>query len=328
MSAPDRPTSHPRVSIVVTVRDEAARLPALLAALTNQTLAPERYELIIVDDGSRDGTVAVASAHRGAIVVELPAHMGLPAGRNAGVRRTEAPVIVFTDADCLPDEDWLEAGLRCLGESDADILAGGISVPIDRRSSIAALIDAGANLNQEAYARLGFGAGANLWVRREVFERAGLFNERVGMYGDEMELCERARATGARLLYAPEVHVVHPARSRLRDVIRKAFLQGFGLSAHRRFGQGALRHTDLLFLQWRSYLPTRSISGMKRLGTQSFKPSGRQLVGIYVGQQLALRLPRLLGDALGEIRSGRRPKGSPSRFVPETLDPSTPSQIE
>ena len=301
------------VSVVVTVRNEERRLPGLLAALGRQTLPRERFELVIVDDASRDGTLALARRHPGARVVALPAHLGLPAGRNAGIRRARAPVVALTDADCIPHDDWLERGVTALAESGADILAGGISLPLDSGSPLAAIVDASVYMNQDAYVRMGFGAGANLWFRRELFERVGFFNELLGMYGDEAELCQRAVASGARLLYDRNVAVVHPLRTRFADVIRKSFMQGFGLAAHRRFGSGQLHGTDRLFLCWRSWVPGRRVTGRERLLAQSFVPTTLQLVGMYLAQYATVRLPLLVGDLAGEVLHSRTAAALPER---------------
>ena len=302
--------TSPELSLVVTVRNEAARLPTLLDALGRQTLPTRRYELLVVDDASEDDTRAIAGRHPGAQVIALPAHAGLPAGRNVGVRWALAPVIVFTDGDCVPSADWLERGLERLRETGAEILAGGIDMPLSSHPSIAALVDATVYFDQEGYTRAGFGAGANLWISREVFERFGLFNERVGMYGDEAELCQRAVRGGARLVYAPDVSLVHPPRWRLRDLVRKSYLQGRGGAAHRRFGSGALHEQRPLFLSWRSYAPRRRIRGVDRLRRQAFQPSRSQLLGLYLGQYAMVRLPRLLGAVAGEVRHA---VGGPAR---------------
>ena len=91
--------------------------------------------------------------------------MGLPTGRNIGIRAARAEIIAFTYGDCTPDPDWLAAGLSQIDGLDADILAGAITVPVDRQPTIASLVDIATFFDQEEFAARGFGAGANLWVR-------------------------------------------------------------------------------------------------------------------------------------------------------------------
>ena len=90
----------PTISVVVPVLNGARSLPALLDALTRQTLGRDRFELIVVDNGSRDRTAAIALA-AGARVIGEP-RRGRARARNTGVAAATAPAIAFTDADCVP----------------------------------------------------------------------------------------------------------------------------------------------------------------------------------------------------------------------------------
>lgn len=292
----------PDVAVVITARNEETRLPVLLRAIGRQTVPRDTFEVIVVDDASDDATAAVAAAVADARVLSLPTHLGLPAGRNVGIRASSAPIIALTDADCIPDDDWLERGLERFRAESPGMLAGGILMPLDRDSSIPALVDATTFLNQSVYVTAGFGAGANLWFRRDVLERVGLFNERIGMYGDERDICQRAVESGAQLLYAPEVRLVHPPRATTREVVRKAFLRGFGLSAHRRFGTGPLRHHPRLFLQWKSYVPRPWIRGRERLREQSIALGRVKAFRLCIAQYVLVQLTTLAGDVAGEMR--------------------------
>src|SRR6185437_16318128 len=106
-----------------------------------------------------------------------------PRGRNIGIAASRAPIIAFTDADCVPDRQWLETGLERIEGARADLLAGGITIPVTDDATIASLVDSATYLDQERYTKRGFGAGANLWVRRHVFDDVGVFNELLEAYG-------------------------------------------------------------------------------------------------------------------------------------------------
>jgi glycosyltransferase involved in cell wall biosynthesis len=314
--------SVPEVSVVVTARNAAGTLPLLLEMLDKQTLDPERWELVLVDDQSTDGTAEIAEAHPRAVVIRAPEHVGLPRARNMGVAAARAGIIAFTDSDCVPDTDWLERGLARMPKT-MDILAGGITIPAAPDASIAALVDAATYLDQERYTKRGFGASANLWVRQDVFERVGGFNELLESYGgEEEELCQRAIRHRATFVYAPEVHVTHPARERMRDLTRKAFRLGFGLAAHRRYTDGPLGKHPRMFLQWRSYTPSRRIYNIQRVRAQraqSLRP--REIVGMYFVQHLCVQIPTMVGDLLGEVhqaRLRRRERAATSGAAPKT----------
>jgi glycosyltransferase involved in cell wall biosynthesis len=97
----------PQVSVVVATRDRARRLDALLSSLCSQTLPADDFEVIVVDDGSRDATQEVLARHASAGGLQLSSvrhaeSQGAAAARNAGWRRARAPLIAFTDDDCTP----------------------------------------------------------------------------------------------------------------------------------------------------------------------------------------------------------------------------------
>ena len=108
----------PAVSVIVCSHNGAETIARTLASLQRQSLPGERYEVIVVDDGSTDGTEEVAKSF-GAQVVRFDQSIGLAAARNAGVRASRAEIVAFTDDDCEADPDWLPALLEAFSESDA-----------------------------------------------------------------------------------------------------------------------------------------------------------------------------------------------------------------
>jgi glycosyltransferase involved in cell wall biosynthesis len=107
-------TTDPAVSVVIATRNRAGRLVRALESLRNQTLPPDRFEVVVVDDASEDHTQDVLSMalRRG----DLPLcalrnleNRGAADSRNVGWRAARAPLIAFTDDDCEPERDWLSA---------------------------------------------------------------------------------------------------------------------------------------------------------------------------------------------------------------------------
>ncbi|WP_339137572.1 MAG: glycosyltransferase [Candidatus Electrothrix sp. GW3-4] len=96
----------PDFSVIVPAWNAEKTLVRCLKSLTRQTLAQERYEIIIVDDGSTDRTADIADQF--SVVYHYQENQGPAAARNAGVSLAKGAVIFFTDADCVPDPDWLE----------------------------------------------------------------------------------------------------------------------------------------------------------------------------------------------------------------------------
>src|SRR4051812_9195518 len=117
------------VSVVFATHDRPMRLARQLEALRSQTLAPDRYEIVVVDDASGPETRAVLEreqARDGAPlkVIHHDVSQGPAAARNAGWRAAQAPLIAFTDDDCQAPAGWLEAGLRASADHPGSFVQG------------------------------------------------------------------------------------------------------------------------------------------------------------------------------------------------------------
>lgn len=216
-SGPSTPRPDLAVSVIVPVRDDPERLRACLTALARQTLPDEQFEVVVVDNASRE---PVTIDDPGVRVVREP-RVGSYAARNRGLRVTTAPVVAFTDADCLPEPDWLERGLARL--AGADVVAGAIEVfpRLTRRPRAVETYERLTAFPQQHFVeRWGFGATANVIARRAVVDAVGPFDASLESGGDA-EWGERVTAAGFRTVYADEVVVRHPARRTLRELSTK-----------------------------------------------------------------------------------------------------------
>jgi glycosyltransferase involved in cell wall biosynthesis len=213
------------VSVVVPVRDGAHVLSGCLDALGAQVGAPA-YEVVVVDNGSSDGSGDLARAHPAVTRVVVEATPGSYAARNAGIAAAAGDVLAFTDADCRPRPDWLAAGLQALVDAD---LVGGAVVPVRsaaptvwERYDRAVYLDQARAVRDEGYA-----ATANLLVARRVLDAVGPFDATLRSSGD-LEWGQRATAAGWRLVHAPDAVVDHQPRTGARATWR----------LHRRLGAG------------------------------------------------------------------------------------------
>lgn len=215
--------ASPLVSVIVPVYEDESRLKLCLRALAAQTGVPS-YEVIVVDNGSAQPPVAaLPDSARFRLVHE--AQPGSYAARNRGLSVARGELIAFTDADCVPEQDWLEKGVaRLLEDAEVGLVAGRIDVYA---------LDPGARTLAERYHEIAgfpqrryvaerhFGATANVFTRRSVVDAVGEFSARLKSGGD-MEWGQRVHGAGFRVVYAKEVVVRHPARRRLRELLKQA----------------------------------------------------------------------------------------------------------
>ena len=310
-------TELPLVSVVVPARNGENSLPRLLEALGQQTAPVELFEVLVVDDGSEDGSAEIVEASPHARLIRAPERVGSYAARNRGVSEARGTVLAFTDTDCVPAEDWIEAGCAAIQADGADVVAGHVEVPLGQNPSTAALLDFTRYLDQQRHVdEHGFGATANLWLRREVLERVGPFNERLTTGGD-LEFGDRATRGGFALRYAPDVVVEHQPRSRARQLARKGYRIGLGTAEHRRHANAPTRHRPRIYARPGAYVPhpRRALDGFKRLERSGYTPTRSRMLAMHTLQYFCLQLPIVVGSIVGSIsavgagrRSSRRPR--------------------
>lgn len=305
-------TDTPLVSVVVPVRDPGEGLRALLRALWEQTLPAGAFEVVVVDDGSRQDVAELTAGFEGARVIRRVASGGSYAARNDGIAAALGRAIAFTDGDCRPAPDWLERGLAALAGGEARLVAGEIEVPLGRRPSSAALVDYVRFLDQSSCARKGFGATANLLVNRDVFTTVGLFNPQLRSGGDA-EFGHRAAAAGERIRYCPDAVVRHDPRSRGMDLARKGYRLGYANAEHRLYAEGPLRERARICTQPGNWLPRRRLWGLERLNGRSALLTRRRILTMHAAQYLCLQLPMVAGSLVGTLRVGSAQGHGPGR---------------
>ncbi|MFL5896133.1 MAG: glycosyltransferase family A protein [Thermoleophilaceae bacterium] len=228
---------EPVVSVVVPTRDRAGYLEVTLASLRDQDFA-EAYEVIVVDDGSSDGTAGViARAGARGIVHDPP--RGPNAARNAGIVAAAAELVALVDDDVFAPRGWLRAlvdGAR--RHPDADALGG----PIRARLEGPAPRSCGRELPPVTTLDLGgedveteLVWSANMLLRRAAFERIGPFDEARPPGGDEEEWLRRLAAAGGRVFYVADAAIDHRRAgddARLRALMRSAYRRGRNLRAY------------------------------------------------------------------------------------------------
>jgi len=239
--------------VVVPVYNGANTIAACVDSLLALRYPEDRVEVLVVDNGSRDGTASVLTQYDGRVVRLSESTRGPGAARNAGLERASGDVVAFTDADCRVDPDWLMAVVAPLEDARVGIAGGTIRAmpPVgdverfgeaihDHRRAI--------EVFEPPYA-----ISMNWASRRTVLEELGGFDERFRRCED-VDLSYRMTQAGYRLAFAPAAIVFHHNEERLSGLFREGFAHGFhgvhALKQHQEFVRG-FGHSQL---DWRGYV--------------------------------------------------------------------------
>jgi len=223
-----------RCSVIIPVYNGQATIARCLDALAAQTLAAEQFEVIVVDDGSTDTSRAVAAAcmiqHKlmhWRVVGQSNA--GPAAARNYGATLAQSSLLLFTDADCAPAPQWIEALLSAFVQPD--VIGAKGTYLTDQTGLTPRFVQAEYEdrydrmLDSE---RIDFVDTYSAAYRRDIFlENGGFATVFTTASVEDQEFSFRLAAKGYRLVFAPEAKVKHIHDANLGEYFRRKYLIGF-----------------------------------------------------------------------------------------------------
>jgi GT2 family glycosyltransferase len=220
---PGEVVSSPFISIIVPAYQGAEVLPRSLSALAESDLPRDRWELIVVDDGSTDQTATLAAEYAD-IVLRIPGKPHGPAyARNRGVEVSRGDLLIFVDADVAVHPETVSRFARVFMESPS---LGAAFGSYDRRPTGAGIVSQYRNLLHHYVHQKGGGEAETFWagcgaVRRDLFISVGMFDEwsYTRPQIEDIELGRRIRRRGARVVLHPEIQATHLKRWTLREVL-------------------------------------------------------------------------------------------------------------
>lgn len=219
----------PSVSVIVPIYNGEADLPELWRCLQAQTYPIDQVEYLLVDNGSHDRTFEILQSYQREAA--LPGFRPLRettiqssyAARNAGIQIARGEVLVFTDADCRPQADWLQRLVQPFAQPTIGLVAGEI-LALPGNTLLEHYADRQETLSQKhtlAHPFSPYGQTANLAIRRSVLEQVGLFRPHLTTGGDA-DLCWRVLQQGNwQIQFAEQAIVRHRHRSKLVELRRQ-----------------------------------------------------------------------------------------------------------
>jgi len=215
----------PLISVVIPAYNVQETLDVCLDALEQQTLPREHYEIIVVDDGSTDGTQGIV-ANRDVVMIHQP-HRGAAAARNAGAHRAQGEIILFTDADCVPGLNWIEA--MTIPFSDEDVIGVSGRVCTQQEGLVPWFVQLEYDNRYENIARhayIDFINTATGAYRREIFLKSEGFCEDL-LGAEDAELSFRLASEGHKMVFAPEAIVYHSHPESILEYAQRKYHYGY-----------------------------------------------------------------------------------------------------
>ncbi len=233
------------VSVIIRTYNRANLLKRALHSLARQTLSTEQFEVVVVDDGSKDFTRGLCDTMRRKLpnlrYVSSGTNIGLGSANNLGIKSARGDNILFIDDDCIAKEDWVERLSASLNREQ--IVAGTVASPVSNYIKLSHNIAEFHPFMPGRKARpVEFIAGSNMGFRKSVFEE--LSGAQTGRKcAEDTEFILRARLKGYRIYFVPDAVVTHDHN---RTTLAKIF----------RYSSEHASVTILLRDQYRSLLRT------------------------------------------------------------------------
>ena len=224
-------------SIVIAIRNEAQHIEKCIDSVFSQDYKGE-YEVIVVDGMSDDGTYKLLKKLQKKYTLKLLKNpkLNAAAGRNIGIENSKGDFIAFIDGDAVASKNWLSQIENVFGKKDVAGVGGPDMLPKDSTDKARRIghvmtspLVRGGRFNPSTQHSLSEEEKyvehiptCNLCLKREIFDKAGMFDEEF-VKGQDLELNYRIVNAGYKLLYSPKIKVIHHRKNHIRDFARQIY---------------------------------------------------------------------------------------------------------
>lgn len=209
----------PKVSVYVPAYNAAGSISTTIEAILSQSLMPD--EVLLIDDGSHDGTAEFASRYKEVTLIRHDRNRGLAAARNTATRAAKNELVGSVDADCCAEPVWLEKLVAALedpkvGGASGRLIEGFQDSLADRWRRVHMKMDRG----EQPIRNPMFLYGCNGLYRKSAVLGVGGYDEAMLTAGDDSDMGRRLTSAGWDLLHVPEASVTHLRRDSVESVLR------------------------------------------------------------------------------------------------------------
>jgi glycosyltransferase involved in cell wall biosynthesis len=202
-----------QASIIIPVKKDINSLRKVMTSLDNQSGRIVK-EVIVVNNGAKGDLDAFKTDYPNATYLDETEQSSSPySARNRGIEICKGEVIIFLDATCTPTDDWLEKGLEFIASTGSDLVGGNVLFDYGSGYNAAKIYDSLVNIQMKSsILKRKVAKTANLFVKREVIEKIGMFPEGIRSGGD-VRWTHKATSNGFKLAFSEDAKVFKETRS-------------------------------------------------------------------------------------------------------------------
>jgi glycosyltransferase involved in cell wall biosynthesis len=232
-----------KVSVIVPTYNNQATIRSCLDSLSNQQFKGE-YEVIVVDDASTDDTVSIVSSYPVELLTQK--HMGPASARNLGAKNASGEFLLFTDADCSPESDWIER--MCAPFEDESVVGVQGAYKSRQKSIVARFVQYEIEERYEIMSKVGqidFIGSYSAAYRKDIFLAEGGFDEAFPIAsGEDTDLSYRLSSKGRKMVFAPDAMVYHEHPASIVQYLKMKFYRAYWrVNLYRKTPQKTLKDT-------------------------------------------------------------------------------------
>lgn len=208
----------PFVSIIIPVYNAESTLSMCLESIRKLDYPQDKFEVIVIDNGSNDGSIKIAGRFEVKMFSET--FQSSYAARNKGIKEAKGELIAFTDADCVVTPGWLKNLVKEWDDKSIGCFAGEIEA-YQPKTLVEKFSDRTGILGQKSTlfcSYLPYAQTANSAYRREVFDKVGLFNTEIVSGGDADIAWRMQKRLGLKIEFVPEALVYHKHRTSIKEL--------------------------------------------------------------------------------------------------------------
>jgi cellulose synthase/poly-beta-1,6-N-acetylglucosamine synthase-like glycosyltransferase len=232
--------NNPFVSIVIPTYNRSAILSRCLDSLCNQTFPKDRYEIIVINDGSKDTTEDIlrkfekkASCR---FIWSTQENNGRSSARNSGIAKSKGELICFIDDDCIAERDWIK-NLTAGFAIDAIGAVGGKIISYKTNTPLQQFIDDSGSVDQETFIKRNTLITGNAAYRRHVVADIKGFDSRL-IACEDLDISIKTQLLDYKIRYIPDAVVYHDHPATVKGFFSQQFRNGTGfVQLHRKYGQ-------------------------------------------------------------------------------------------